>query len=178
MAAHAAADSALWLIITPLARPVVPPVYSSAARPAGSESTSRAGGAVSSSANGSSGGPAGPAAAAGRSPSGSPTTTMPRTLGRWAAAAVTFGRNSGVVTTRAAPLSLSTCRSSSSLSRNSTGVATAAVRHTAEYVMLTSGQLAMQITTRSPGARPASCKPPATRQVRSASCSPVHWLPS
>ncbi len=63
---------------------------------------------------------------------GPPTTMMPRTLGRSAAAAVTFGRNSAVVTIRAAPLSLSTCRSSSALSRNSTGAATAPIRHTAE----------------------------------------------
>ena len=38
------------------------------------------------------------------------------------AAACTLGRNSGVVTTATAPESASTCRSSSSLSRNSTGV--------------------------------------------------------
>ncbi len=55
----------------------------------------------------------------------------PRRLPTPAAAAVTFGKISGVVTTKAAALSVSTCRSSSSLSRNSTGVVTAPARQTA-----------------------------------------------
>ena len=56
---------------------------------------------------------------------------MPRSRSAPAAAASTFGRISGVVTTNAASLSVSTCRSSSSLSRNSTGVVTAPARQTA-----------------------------------------------
>ncbi len=56
-----------------------------------------------------------------------PTTTT----GSPPALARTFGRNSGVVTTATAPESLTTWRSSSSLSRNSTGVATAPARQSA-----------------------------------------------
>ena len=64
-------------------------------------------------------------------PAGSPSTTIPRTLLTPVADATTFARNSGVVTTYAAPLSASTWRSSSSLRRNSTGVVAAPARHTA-----------------------------------------------
>ena len=58
---------------------------------------------------------------------GGPTTTT----GTPPALARTFGRNSGVVTTATAPESVMTWRSSSSLSRNSTGVATAPARQSA-----------------------------------------------
>src|ERR1700727_2800550 len=133
-AAHDDADRALWLIMTPLARPVVPPVYSRAASDAGSASTIGAGAAASSSAKDSSG--TSPPGAAG------PTTTMPRTDRTPAAAALTLGRNSGVVMTRTAPLSVSTCRSSSVLSRNRTGVVTAPARQMAGELIPTSGQLA------------------------------------
>ena len=114
----------MWLIITPFDRPVVPPVYSSAASPSGSASASAPSGAVSSTAKSSSGGPPPlPLVSA-------PDTMIARTSVP-AAAAWTLARNSGVVTANAAPLSVSTCRSSASLSRNSTGVATAPARHTA-----------------------------------------------
>ena len=45
-------------------------------------------------------------------------------------------------------------------------------------MMPTSGQLAMQTTTRSPAARPAPRSPPDIRRTRSASSSPVHRVPS
>ena len=141
VAAQADAARASWEIITPLDRPVVPPVYSSAARAAGSLSISPAGAAASRSAsdrNSSFPGTSSPAtsspatSASGTSSSGTAgATTMARSPSTPAAAAVTLGRNSGVVMASTAPLSLSTCRSSSSLSRNSTGVATAPARQTA-----------------------------------------------
>ena len=60
-----------------------------------------------------------------RTPGAPPTSPSPST------AAVTFGRNSTVVTMPTAPESTSACLSSSSLTRKISGVTTAPARHAA-----------------------------------------------
>ena len=117
-----------WVSGTPFDRPVVPPVYSSAARSAPDRSTI---------------GPESPEATASKESTGTPGpaesgvsavtpgTMTNRTSGAPARAPATFGRNSTVVTTPTAPESARACRSSSSLTRNSSGVTTAPARHAA-----------------------------------------------
>jgi hypothetical protein len=108
-AAFETCQSPLWVSMTPLARPVVPPVYISAARSAGSRLTAPVSAASSSWANG-------------VVPGGASPTTI---TGTSSAAACTVPSSSGEVTTATAPLSTRMCRSSSTPTRNTTGVTTA-----------------------------------------------------
>ena len=117
-----------WVSGTPFDRPVVPPVYSSAARSVPDRSTI---------------GPESPEATASKESTGTPGaaesgvsavtpgTMTNRTPGAPASAPATFGRNSAVVTTPTAPESARACRNSSSLTRKSSGVTTAPARHAA-----------------------------------------------
>ena len=66
-----------------------------------------------------------PGTSTNRTPGAPPTSPSPFT------AAVTFGRNSTVVTMPTAPESFSACLSSSSLTRKISGVTTAPARHAA-----------------------------------------------
>jgi hypothetical protein len=109
-----------------LDRPVVPPVYSSAARSVPARSAMDPGSAEATSSKSSTGTPgaAGSAACA-------PGTSTNRTPGAPSRAALTLGTNSTVVTMPTAPESFSACLSSSSLTRKSSGVTTAPARHAA-----------------------------------------------
>ncbi len=117
-----------WVSGTPLDRPVVPPVYSSAARSVPDRSAIEPGAAEATESKSSTGTPG--AAESGVS-AVTPGTMTNRTSGAPARAPATFGRNSTVVTTPTAPESARACRSSSSLTRNSSGVTTAPARHAA-----------------------------------------------
>jgi len=117
-----------WVSGTPFDRPVVPPVYSSAARSAPDRSTI---GPESPEATASKECTGTPGAAASGVSAVTPGTMTNRTSGAPARAPATFGRNSTVVTTPTAPESARACRSSSSLTRNSSGVTTAPARHAA-----------------------------------------------
>ena len=155
--------------MTPFARPVVPPVYMSAPRSSSERGTSGCGSVATSSAYGT----VLPAAAG-----TSPATTTCRTSGAAAAAAVIRDSSSGEVTTATAPESTSTCRSSASLSRNTTGVTTAPARQIAPYATSTSGPLAMQTTTRSPGRTPSPTRPPVSRRTASSRSGAAMRRPS
>jgi len=126
--------SPAWVSGTPLDRPVVPPVYSSAARSVPDRSAMDPGSAEATSSKSSTGTPPGagsagcaPGTSTNRTP-GAPPPTSPAPF----TAAMTFGRNSTVVTMPTAPESFSACMSSSSLTRKSSGVTTAPARHAAE----------------------------------------------
>ncbi len=121
-AAHPHHNRLAWVSGTPLDRPVVPPVYSRAARSV--PSTIDPGAAASTWAKSST-------ATGAAEPGPAPGTTTNRTSGAPARAADTFGRNSAVVTTPTAPESTSALRSSSSLTRKISGVTTAPARQAA-----------------------------------------------
>ena len=145
--------------ITPLARPVVPPVYMTAASsspPISISGPSAPDSSVPKSTTRESAGGAPPL----------PATTMCFSARRPSAAASTVPSSSSVVTINAASESVRMCRNSTAGVRNTTGVTTAPARQTALYVINTSGQLAMRTTQRSPRCTPSSIRPPVARRAR------------
>ena len=173
------APASWWCVnATPLARPVVPPVYRSAARSSSLRGTMPLAAPASRSLNEVTVTPA-PAAVMPKPASPSPPATrMWRSSGARSVTRITVPSSSAVVTTVVAPESLRMCASSSPETRNTTGVITAPARQSAPYAISTSGQLAMSTTTRSPGRTPSAAKPAAVRPARSRSSADRHVLPS
>ena len=90
----------------------------------------------------------------------------------------TLATNSPVVSTAAACESVMTWASSAVLARKISGVATRPAHQHAWYVIPTSGQFAIRMTTRSPGCSPAASRPPASRRARPKSSVESYVTPS
>ena len=117
----------LWLSGTPLARPVVPPVYMSAARSASARDTSSRASQTSSTLRST----RRPSPASAKAASAALATMMCSTAGADTDASRTVGINSGVVTTATAEELTRMCASSDAVTRNTTGVTTAPARQIA-----------------------------------------------